>query len=76
MRGQAQQQAEQLKRMRSGARQQRSAAEHAQRRAAALQRSLALSLQVAVMQAQALAGSCTVMLVTSPATSSAAVQQC
>ena len=65
VRGHVQQQTEQLQRVRGGARQQRGTAERAQRSAAALQRSLALSRQVAVMQAQALAGACTVMLVRS-----------
>ena len=75
VRGHAQQQTEQLTRMRGGARRQRGAAEHAQRAAAALQRSLALSRQVAVMQAQALAAACAAMLVTVPVTSPAAAQQ-
>ena len=75
VRGYAQQQTEQLMRVRGGARRQRSAAERAQRVAAALQRSLALSRQVAVMQAQALAAACAAMLVTIPATSPAAAQQ-
>ena len=65
VRGHAQQQTEQLARMRGGARWQRGAAERAQRASAALQRSLALSRQVAVMQAQALADACAAMLVPS-----------
>ena len=75
VRGHAQQQTEQLARMRGGARRQRGAAERAQRAVAALQRSLALSRQVAVMQAQALAAACTAMLVTLPVASPAAAQQ-
>ena len=65
VRGHAQQQTEQLTHARGGARRQRGAAERAQRAAAALQRSLALSRQVAVMQAQALAIACAAMLVLS-----------
>lgn len=63
--GQAQQQREQVERLREGAARHRSVAQSAQRRAAALQRSLALSQQVAVLQAQALAGACSAMLVCS-----------
>ncbi len=63
VRGQAQQQREQIERLRDRARQRHSAAKHMQHKTAALHRSLALSKQVAVLQAQALADACSAMLV-------------
>ena len=63
VRGHAQQQKEQVERLRDRARERQSAAQRMQRSAAALRRSLALSSHVAILQAQALADACTAMLV-------------
>lgn len=65
VRGHAQQQREQVERLRDRARLRQSAAQRMQRSTAALHRSLALSLHVAILQAHALAGACTAMLVRS-----------
>ena len=63
VRGHAEQQREQIERLKDRAAQRHSAAQRMQRSAAALHRSLALSLHVAILQAQALASACSAMLV-------------
>ena len=63
VRGHAEQQREQIERLRDRAGHRRAAAQRLQRSAAALHRSLALSSHVAVLQAQALASACSAMLV-------------
>ena len=63
VRDHAQQQREQVERLKDRARQRQGIAQRMQRSSAALRRSLALSVHVAILQAHALASACTAMLV-------------